>query len=252
MTANGAAHIGTSGWMYDHWSERFYPKEIKKAQWLDYYTSRFQTVEINSTFYHLPRRETFENWRARTPENFVFTIKGSRYITHIKKLTHPAESVGKFVENAGALGEKLGAILFQLPQRFALNAERFEAFLAVLPREIRCAFELRNPDWFTEEVFGLLRQYGVAFCLYDFAGRQTPREITADFVYLRLHGPGEAYQGQYSDETLRSWANDFAGWLKEGRDVFCYFDNDQNAYAAHDALRLNALLAERLHKKMAA
>lgn len=243
MSSRKAIHIGTSGWNYDHWRGPFYPKDLPQGAWLDFYAQQFHTVEINNSFYRLPEKSTFESWRDTVPEDFLFAVKGSRYITHMKKLKDPQESLARFVDRVRGLGAKLGPVLFQLPPRWRVNVERLEAFLGALPGDLRWAFEFRDTSWFGEATSELLRQYGAAFCIYQFAGTLSPREVTADFVYIRLHGPQqEAYRGQYDETTLREWAGAMRTWAEAGREVFCYFDNDEKGYAAQDALRLQELL----------
>ncbi len=210
---------------------------------LAFYFERFDTVEINNSFYKLPERETFLNWKKATPKGFLFAVKGSRFLTHMKKLSDPKASSEKFFERVVALGTKLGPVLWQLPPRWQSNPQRLDEFLAVLPRRLRYAFELREPSWFNEEVYAVLRRHGAAFCIYDFDRRQSPRTVTADWVYVRLHGPEGKYAGSYSDAALRDWAREFRRWDGEGKDVYCYFDNDQAGYAVNDALRLKAMLS---------
>jgi len=231
-------HIGTSGWNYKHWRGPFYPEDLPPKKWQAYYMERFQTVEVNNTFYKLPDKKTFEKWRTGAAEGFTYAVKASRYITHMKKLKDPQGPLSNFLDHAGVLGDKLGPVLFQLPPRFKCNLERLEGFLAALPGEFRFAFEFRDHSWWDPNVYELLRQYNAACCAFDLEGQQSPVELTADFAYIRLHGPQGAYQGQYDDSTLSDWAEHFHYWLKQGLDVFCYFDNDENGYAARDALRL--------------
>lgn len=242
--ARGKFYIGTSGWHYKHWKGNFYPVELKADDHFPFYQKKFDTVEINNSFYRLPSAETFARWRKESPKDFVFVIKGSRYTTHQKKLKDPTESSRLFFDHVKHLKKKLGAILFQLPPMWKVNVERFAAFLRVLPRKYRYAFEFRNPTWYTEEIFALLEKYNCAFCMYELAGHTSPHRITADFVYVRLHGPGGKYQGSYSDVQLGHWAEQCKSWQKSGLDVFVYFDNDQLGYAAHNALTLKALLKE--------
>ncbi|MBV9080829.1 MAG: DUF72 domain-containing protein, partial [Elusimicrobia bacterium] len=186
----------------------------------------------------------------KVPEGFIFAVKGSRFITHMKKLKDPRPSLKLLFERASALKEKLGPVLFQLPPGWDLNLPRFHDFLDALPKKRRFTFELRNPTWFTDEVFQALADHGASLCVYQIAGRSSPVLATADFVYVRLHGPtGAAYQGSYSDADLRIWAARIGGWLRENRDVFVYFDNDQMAYAAQDADRLRRMVGVPLKSK---
>ncbi len=237
--------IGTSGWHYEHWRGTFYPPGERPS--LGHYAESFDTVEINSSFYRLPSPETFAQWRDQTPKDFVFAVKASRFITHMKKLSDPIDSFEKFFAAIVRLGPKLGPILFQLPPHWRRDADRLDNFLKPLgPKRLRCAFEFRNETWFCPEVHALLARHNAAHCIFDIARRVSPSPITADFVYVRLHGPeAAAYAGSYSDRALAAWAARIDAWLREGRDVYCYFDNDQEAYAVRDALRLKAMTGER-------
>ena len=237
-------YIGTSGWSYKHWRGTFYPQEIKVKNHFSYYLQHFNTVEINNSFYRLPSEETFLNWKKIVPDDFIYVIKANRFITHIKKLHDPAETLSPFMDHVKLLGKKLGPILFQLPPFMKSNTELLEAFLEELPKKFLYVFEFRNPDWYKPEIYDLLKKHNCAFCIYELAGHISPSQITADFVYLRLHGPGNKYQGSYSDETLKSWADECLKW-SETKDVFVYFDNDQNGYAAFNALKLSELTAQK-------
>ncbi len=231
--------IGTSGWHYRHWRGLFYPKDLASDRWFDYYQQHLASVEINNSFYRLLNRDTVRAWVKRVPREFVFAVKGSRFITHNKKLKDPRIPLQRFFEPVRAFGRHLGPIVFQLPPRWSLNIERLEAFLRALPRGHRYAFELRNPDWWCEEVYAALRRHRAAFCIYELAGVRTPYIVTTDFVYVRLHGPGKKkYQGDYSAARLKTWAKRIAAWRDTGHAVYVYFDNDQAAYAAANALRL--------------
>jgi len=236
--------IGTSGWHYRHWIGPFYPKGTKQADLLDVYRRRFDTVEVNATFYRLIDADTLAAWRDATPEGFVFACKGSRYLTHMKRLKDPEQGIGNYFGRVEALGDKLGPVVFQLPGRFRPEPDRLARFIDALPAGHGYAFEFRDPAWFRDDLLALLRARRVALCLYEFAGEAAPLEVTADFVYIRLHGPKGAYQGSYGDEALRAWAKRLAGWRDEGLSVFCYFDNDEAGYAARNALRLKELMGE--------
>ncbi len=235
-------HIGTSGWQYPHWSGAFYPEDLDKKEYFRFYRDRFNTVEINNSFYHLPSEKTMREWRKSAASAFLYSVKASRYITHMKKLKDPAEPVERFIERADILGDSLGVVLFQLPPRWGCNPERLGRFLDILPPGHRYAFEFRDRSWHTPEVFTLLESAGAAFCIYDFGGFTSPREVTADFVYIRLHGPGEPYADPYGTGDLSGWAGAVSSWLDTGRDVYCYFDNDRNGYAAKNARRLKRML----------
>lgn len=241
MSGEGRVHIGTSGWHYPHWKGPFYPGGLADESLLAEYARHFRSVEINSSFYRLPEEETFEAWRRAVPEGFLFAVKASRYITHMKKLKDPAASLARFLERAELLGEKMGPVLFQLPPRWHLDLDRLRAFLQALPRGHRYAFEFRDESWFDPGVYEALAG-SAAFCIFDLDGRLSPRETTADFVYIRLHGPDGPYRGQYSTEALAGWAGAISTWRQGGKDVYCYFDNDEAGYAPQDALRLQEML----------
>ena len=232
--------IGTSGWSYRHWRGIFYPPELRPGKWLEFYQQKFDTVEINSSFYRLPTEATFVNWANRSKENFVFAVKASRFITHVKRLKEPEESVRLFLDRANQLGDKLGPILFQLPPGFSANPARLEAILQLKPEHQRWAFEFRDPSWFIPEVYRILERYGAAFCIYHLAGRDCPLAVTADWVYLRFHG--DWYTTRYSLEELEVWAGRLQRWLNEGRDCFAYFNNDTAGYAIQNAQELIRLL----------
>jgi uncharacterized protein YecE (DUF72 family) len=209
---------------------------------LEFYIRQFDTVEINNSFYRLPTEATFEDWHDSTPGSFLFAVKASRFITHMKKLKDPEQVLANFLPRAEILKRKLGPILFQLPPWWELNLARLEAFLDVLPRGHRYSFELRNPSWHAPEVLRVLRRRNAAFCIYEIAGFRTELEVTADFTYVRLHGPGGAYQGSYDEAILSEWAGRIRSWRKELKQIYVYFDNDQEAFAARNASRLKDLV----------
>src|SRR5512146_244097 len=196
--------IGTSGWHYAHWRGPFYPEKCPTTKMLDFYTVRLDTVEINNSFYRLPSAETFQCWRESTPRKFCFAVKASRFITHNKKLKDPQNALYRFIPPVGELGNKLGPILFQLPPKWRVNLERLEEFLSVLPKgkRWRYAFEFREPSWLNESTYEVLRKHNAAFCIYELAGFRTENVVTADWAYVRLHGPGGKYQGSYSTGQL--------------------------------------------------
>jgi uncharacterized protein YecE (DUF72 family) len=235
--------IGTSGWHYKHWIGNFYPRGTPASKMLAYYFERFDTVELNNSFYHLPKQPALESWRASTPEGFCFAAKGSRFLTHMKKLKDPEQGLKRFLDAIEILGEKLGPILFQLPPNWELDLQRLKIFVECLPKEHRYAFEFRNASWSVAPTYELLAQHNIAYCIFDLAGVQSPIEVTADIAYVRLHGPGGKYQGSYTDEALKHWASRIRKWRRELKAVYVYFDNDQAGYAAANALELKALLA---------
>lgn len=238
----GQIHVGTSGWSYAHWKGPFYPPDLPDAHRLRYYAQHFRSVEINSSFYRLPEPQTLRNWYAGTPDDFLFAAKASRYITHMKKLREPQKTVRAFLNRISLLEDKLGPILFQLPPHWRCNTERLRVFLESLSSAFRYAFEFRDPSWLVPGTLELLARHRAAFCIYDLEGVATPDEITADHVYVRLHGPGAAYQGSYNERALARRAAGFREWSRAGKTIYCYFDNDQSGYAAANAARLQTLL----------
>jgi uncharacterized protein YecE (DUF72 family) len=233
--------IGTSGWHYMHWRGPFYPERFSAAKMLDFYTERFDTVELNNTFYRLPPERGVCAWRDSTPDPFLFAVKGSRFLTHMKKLKDPELGLERFFERVDLLGPKLGPILFQLPPFWELDLERLDAFLRALPGSGRYAFEFRNPTWHVTPVYDLLARHDAAFCPFDLAGFQSPVEITASWTYIRLHGPGGPYQSSYSDDALAGWARRIEEWRKQLKAVFVYFDNDMAGFAPANAATLKRL-----------
>ena len=247
MPADMAAtyYIGTSGWHYPHWQGPFYPPTLPASAWLEYYVRHFDSVEINNSFYRLPSLATARAWRDTAPPGFIFAMKASRYITHMKKLREPRRSLRTFLAVARALDRKCGPLLFQLPPRWRCNPARLAAFLRALPRGREYAFEFRDRSWHAPEVYALLRRHNAAFCIYQLAGFEAPRVLTADFAYIRLHGPaGYAYGGSYTDPDLAIWAREIRGW-KSLRRVYVYFDNDEAGYAVQNALALQRLIEGR-------
>jgi len=234
--------IGTSGWHYKHWLGVFYPPRTTGRQMFEFYARYFNTVEINNSFYRLPSATTFDTWRESSPEGFCYAVKASRFITHMKKLKDPESSSSKFFLVADRLRKKLGPILFQLPPRWKVNVERFSEFLTVLPRGHKYVIEFRDESWFVKPVFELMRKHNVAFCIHDFADMKVPNEITADFSYIRFHGPTSAkYFGSYSDADLREWARRIERC--EVSAVYAYFNNDPGGEAVKNALALKKFLA---------
>jgi uncharacterized protein YecE (DUF72 family) len=245
--------IGTSGWHYKHWIGRYYPEDIKPAGMLAHYLRDFDTVELNNTFYQLPKEESFDAWRDATPRDFLFAVKGSRFLTHMIKLKDAERGLVNFIPRAQRLGAKLGPILWQLPPRWNVNVERLEEFLQRLPPEHRYAFELRNETWMTDAVLELLQKYNAAFCIYELAGYHSPIELTADWTYVRLHGPTTfKYQGSYSDRQLAKWAERIESWKKKMKAIYVYFDNDDSAYAVDNALTLKKLAGVTKRRRKAA
>jgi uncharacterized protein YecE (DUF72 family) len=235
--------IGTSGWSYEHWRGNFYPPDLPTGEMLSSYIQHFKTAEINNSFYHLPSEHAVTHWRESTPEDFVFSAKASRFITHMKKLKDPSVTLPPFMERISLLGRKLGPILFQLPSRWHFNLDRLLMFLQSLDRQYRYTFEFRDPSWFDDRVYAALAEHDVAWCIYDLDRQLSPLQLTTDFVYIRLHGPDEAYCGSYDRRALTSWAERVLGWQAQGKQVYCYFDNDEAGYAPQNALMLKCLLS---------
>ena len=235
-------HIGTSGWHYKHWLGAFYPANFAEKNYLKYYSEHFCTVEVNNSFYHLPQENTIIQWKDTVPEDFVFAVKASRFITHMKKLIDPEKSIALFFERIKSFDNKLGPILFQLPPRFGFNQERLKAFLRSLPEGYKYVLEFRDPSWFNSQAYDLMKEYNVAFCIYKLGNFQSPEEITSDFIYVRYHGSVALGAGLYNKEEISRFANDIRGYLKQGKEVFAYFNNDQAGFAVQNAIELKQIL----------
>jgi len=240
----GRARVGCSGWQYQHWRGGFYPAELPQSRWFEHYAATFDTVEINNTFYRLPQRATFAAWAARAPMRFLFAVKASRFLTHMKKLKDPEDPLDRFFTRARALGKHLGPVLYQLPPGWTVDVERFRHFLDALPRDARHVVEFRDPTWYVPETRALLERHGVAMCLHDMPGSATGRDRVGPFVYVRFHGATSKYGGGYPEDRLRRWAR----WLNEqrdgGTDVYAYFNNDAGGHAPRDAVTLRRLLED--------
>lgn len=241
MGSRKEIRIGTSGYQYDHWTKVFYPEKLPKKEWFNYYAKHLDSVEMNSTFYRLPKTKTFEGWRERAPQGFRYILKYSRYGTHIKRLKDPADHVGTFLERAEHLKSSLGPILVQIPPNWKARPDRLDAFLEAAPDRRRWAIEIRDPSWFTDEVFHILEKHNAALCLHDMLPDH-PDLHTADWVYLRYHGPNGDYTGQYSSKAIEGIARKIDNCHDSGLDVFCFFNNDQHGYAVENALDLKQLL----------
>lgn len=228
--------IGCSGFSYPHWRGCFYPGTLPQKEWFGYYCTCFASVELNVTFYRLPKPESFIRWRQESPCGFTFSVKGSRFITHVKRLIEPERPLARFFDGALLLGEKLRSVLWQFPPGFVCTISRLERFLQLLARyHVRAALEFRHVSWCCEEVFALCREYGVALCMADWPDFIAELPRTADFVYLRRHGRGGSYGGCYSPDELTADAERIRGYLGEGRDVYIYFNNDAEGYAPRNA-----------------
>jgi uncharacterized protein YecE (DUF72 family) len=236
-------YVGTSGWNYKHWIGRFYPEDLPQNEMLGFYARQFDSVEINNSFYQLPKLKTFNNWRQAVPKNFTFAVKASRFITHMKKLKAPKTSSRKLFTHVKRLDHKLGPILFQLPPHWQCDIARLAAFIEAMPAKHSYVFEFRDESWFNPEVYRLLAKHNVAFCIHDFRSKESPREITADFTYLRFHGPHKAaYSGSYPPRVLEKWAKKITEWQHQLSAIHVYFNNDAEGHAIRNALSLRELL----------
>ncbi|MGD8570452.1 MAG: DUF72 domain-containing protein [Gammaproteobacteria bacterium] len=243
MAARG--YIGTSGWNYIHWKSRFYGN-TPKSQWLRFCSDHFNSIEVNGTFYRLQSRDTFQRWYDETPAAFRFSIKANRYLTHTKRLKNPQDSIQLEKEHADALGEKLAVVLWQLPANFTRNTDRLATFLDALKswRNVRHTIEFRDASWFADDVATLLQQHSVGVCQSDAGDWPLWPAVTADFVYIRLHGNPQTYASNYSPAKLSKWSRQIKSWLRQKRDVYVYFDNDANGRAPMNALSLLKLLEQ--------
>jgi uncharacterized protein YecE (DUF72 family) len=236
--------VGTSGWVYPHWVDRFYPKTVRAKDRFGHYAAAFDTVEINGSFYRLPSETTVRAWAEQAPAGFVYAWKASRYITHAKKLKDVGESLALVFGRMAPLGDAFGPVLFQLPPQLRLNLERLASFLALLPKGRRIALEFRHPSWYAPAVLKLLADHDVALCISDHHDAPAPWEPTASFAYVRGHGPGGRYVDRYASGELTRWAKRIGEWIAEGRDVYAYFDNDIDGAAPLDAHDLKTALGQ--------
>jgi uncharacterized protein YecE (DUF72 family) len=239
--------IGCSGWQYRHWRGDFYPERLPFDRWLEYYATQFDTVEINNTFYRLPEPSTFLAWRHRVSRGFVFAVKASRFLTHMKKLKDPQDALDRFFARARQLGPTIGPVLYQLPPRWPVNIERLEAFLRHLPKNRLHALEFRDKSWYADTVIDLLKRYKVALCLHDMHDSAPDRTTTAPFVYVRFHGTAK-YSGRYTDVTLEKWADWLCQCVRDGLSIYAYFNNDTGGHAPRDAARLRSMLNLRVQE----
>jgi uncharacterized protein YecE (DUF72 family) len=245
-------YIGTSGYNYPHWwNGVFYPSDLPQRKWLEFYAKYFDTVELNVSFYRLLKKEVFEGWYKRTPREFSFSVKGSRFITHIKRLKDCREPLSHLLENASPLKEKLGMVLWQLPPRFKFDKKRFEEFcvlLSTLPRSklLRHSFEFRDESWFCQEAFRVLEEFKFTFCIAHGSGLPFMEAVTSHSVYLRLHGGDILYGTNYSDKELKRWADKIQEWRRKGKNVFVYFNNDAYGFAIKNALILKKIISNDL------
>lgn len=227
--------IGTSGWQYASWKETFYPRDVPQRLWLEYYAARFQTVELNVTFYRLPAPTTFAKWPERVPADFVMVVKMSRYLTHVRRLRDPEEPVRRFMERVRLLGTKLGPVLVQLPPQLPADLVALDEVLRQFPAGVRIAFEARHPSWYSDETASLLAEHDAAWCLADSPKRTTPEWRTASWGYVRFHeGQGDPHPC-YTRDAIRAWAERLAQQWKPDEELFVFFNNDPRACAPRDA-----------------
>jgi len=242
LQAMGGILIGTSGWSYEHWAGDFYPPGLPARERLAYYASRLPTVEINATFYRLPSESMVRSWRERVPSGFAFAVKGSRLITHIRRLEGVDEALALFVSRISLLGDALAVVLWQLPPSLTLDAPLLDRFLAVVPEGVPCAVEFRHRSWLDEDAFAVLRSHGVAHVHVSSDRMPVDLTTTADFVYVRFHGLA-AYGAAYPPEALAPWRRFLEEQRAAGRDAYVYFNNDIGGHAPRDAARLTELLS---------
>jgi len=235
----GEIRIGCSGWSYPHWRKRFYPEKLPAREHFAFYAQHFNTVELNNSFYRQPTRERFDGWAGQAPPGFLFAVKGSRYVTHIKRLAVEPKSIDLVVDAARGLDDKLGPILFQLQANFHLDLERLQRFVGLLPADARFTLEFRHDSWLVPAVFGLLRAHRIALCIPDHPKMPKSFEITSDFTYIRMHLPPSGLG--YGERALQPWADRVIEWRRQGLDVFVYFNNDMEGHAITDAQTLIAL-----------
>lgn len=236
-------YVGTSGWVYPHWRSVFYPPKLAQSKWLKFYTDHFPSVELNYSFYRLPSERSFSNWRDTSPDGFLYAVKVSRYITHMKRLKDVSEPLETFINRARNLSEKLGPLLYQLPPNMHRNDELLESFLAALPREFRHVIEFRHETWFDEKVFGILRRYNAGFCILDMPDLPCPLLATSDFAYFRFHGSSMLYLSRYSDDELDKWAKRIILLGEDLNTIYIYFNNDAEGFAIKNAQTLSHRLS---------
>jgi len=234
--------IGTSGWYYEHWKELFYPAGLPKSKWFEHYAQHFDTVEINNTFYHLPKEQSIQRWHKIAPEGFLYAVKANRYITHIKKLKDTSESLRRFFDGINLLERKLGPVLYQLPPSLHIDLDRLRDFIKLLPKGKTAVFEFRHKSWYCEETYKLLGKNGAGFCVHDMTGKESPQVVTSDTIYIRFHGTSGRYSGSYPKSQLQDWAK----WLKEQSKkvsgIYVYFNNDVHGHAIKNAKHLKEMI----------
>ena len=243
-TSVSTIRVGCSGWVYKHWRGIFYPEGLPQKRWFERYAEEFDTVEINASFYRVPKPETFDGWREKAPEDFRYAVKVNRFITHLKKLVGVEEALADFISLARRLGPKLGPLLYQLPPSLHKDLPRLEAFLELLPEDLEYVVEFRHSSWYDDDVFALLDRHGVGFVAHDLRGLLSPRWASGRTAYVRFHGSGGRYSGRYSDEALLGWADWLVEQTRQGRSVSAYFNNDIHGHAIEDARTLKSMIRQ--------
>ncbi len=237
--------IGTSGYNYYHWRDKFYPKNLSPKNWLEFYVQYFNTVELNVTFYRLPFEAAFKSWYKRTPHNFKFVIKGSRFITHIKRLNDCEDPLKLLFLRASHLKNKLACVLWQMPPSFGYDAKRIKNFVNLLKKwpQYLYSFEFRNKSWFNEELFALFNKHNINLCIADSSSYPSTEIITSNFLYLRFHGGKILYTSEYSEKEIKKWSEKINKWKKDKKIIFAFFNNDAYGFAIKNALQLKKLLS---------
>ena len=235
--------IGTSGWYYDHWRQRFYPADLPKSKWFEYYAQHFDTVEINNTFYHLPKEQTLQRWHDIAPKDFLYAVKANRYITHIKRLKDAAEPLERFFERVGLLKSRLGPILYQLPPSLQKDLDLLGSFIKLVPRRKTAVFEFRHQSWYCDDTYELLKKYGAGFCIHDMPGKESPRIVTGNIIYIRFHGTTGRYSGSYPKSQLQDWAKWIREQSKKASGIYVYFNNDAHGHAIKNAKQLKEMIS---------
>ena len=239
--------VGTSGWQYRHWRGDFYPEKLPVKRWFEHYAGVLSTVELNNSFYRQPPKETWQHWREQAPPGFCYAVKANRFISHIKRFAEPEDPLERFFEGADELKSHLGPVLFQAPPSFHFkpeNVERLEAFFALLPRQIHAVMEFRHKSWYVEDTYELLGRHHVSFCIHDMTKLETPVLSTGPIIYVRFHGSGARYGGNYTDAMLGDWVRQLKELSHDVEGVWCYFNNDISGYAPRNAVTLREMLGD--------
>ncbi len=234
--------LGTSGWTYDHWKGIFYPDSVPKKRWFEYFSTVFDTVELNASFYRIPTIKAVQGWEGRSPEYFRFAVKMSRLITHVRRLKNCERELEWFFSVFEPLQHKIAAFLVQLPPSMKIDIGRLDEFIRKLPQKSKFAFEFRNTTWYNPETYALLKEHGQIFCIHDMSGLATERIVTSDTIYIRFHGYASVYGGDYHEELLRDWAAWIREQIRDGKSVYGYFNNDIGGFAVKNCLRLRESL----------